>query len=166
MVYCYYCPITTHFNLNSWKVKERNGNSHTEYDKPLHISIVGVFWNVNSLLMVHTQKCKQDQEIWDPCELVKFQCIKNYYNFHFFCRQDFLLFETLLSFPCCANLTFCFLITQVIFAKSNSRKGTGKAAENPLHISLIPEWHRGDMSVTIATLGGKQLGIFCSRNSL
>lgn len=81
-----------------------------------------------------------------------------------FCRQGFLLFETVLSFPYCANLTFCFLTTQVIFAKSNSTEGKGKAAENPFHISLIPEWHRGDKSVAITTLEGKQLGIFCNRD--
>lgn len=87
----------------------------------------------------YISKYKQDQNTRDHWELVKLQCIKKYYNFHFFYRQDFLLFETLLSYPCCVNLPFCFLTMRVIFSKSNSTKGTGKAAENPFCIGLVPE---------------------------
>lgn len=112
----------------------------------------------------YISKYKQDQETRDPWKLVKLQCSKKYYNFHFFHRQDFLLFETL-SFPCCVHLPCCFLTMWVIFSKSNSTKGTGKTAENPFCIGLVPEWHKSSMPSSIATLAGKQLGIFCSRNS-
>lgn len=113
----------------------------------------------------YISKYKQDQETRVHWELVKLQCIKKYYNFHFFHRQDFLLFETLLLFPGCVNLPCCFLTMRVNFSKSNSTKGTGKTAENPFCIGLVPEWHRSTMPSSIATLAGKQLGILCSRNS-
>lgn len=74
------------------KIRE---DEHAKYKRESYFSTVDVLWNVFPLLMVHSYKYKQDQDICDHCELVKFQCIKNYYDFHFFYRQGFLLFETL-----------------------------------------------------------------------
>lgn len=109
-----------------------------------NLSTVDVLWDVFPLLMVHLYKYKQDQDTCDHCEIVKFQCIKKYYNFHFFYRQDFLLFETLLSFPYCVNLPFHFLTMPVNFSKPNSTKVTRHSWKSFSHCFgpwMTERWH-------------------------